>query len=101
MKIALLSVVALLAAAPAWADAERQLGATVNSNIVAQTIDMDPHYAGVLTEGGSGRRSADAVVRYKLGKLKPLLRADTRTEVGRQGGAGDTNSDAITILDPK
>ena len=48
------------------------LGQVVQHNIVAQAVDMEPQYAGVLVEGGDGQRTVDAMKRYKDGKVKPL-----------------------------
>lgn len=66
-----------------------EFGSTVDHNIVAQTIDMNPEYAGVPIEGGSGRRSAAAIGRYQAGEVKPLLKVTGESEVGKQGGATD------------
>jgi hypothetical protein len=73
---------------PAVAATDKEFGSTVRQNIEAQTVDMDPQYAGTLMEGGVGHRSAGAVRRYMTDKIRPLIRSDLRSEVGAQGGAG-------------
>ncbi len=67
--------------------ADGSFGQTVSHNIVAQTVDTDPRYAGIVMEGGSGPRNADALKRYRTGTVKALLKSDTRSDVGQQGGA--------------
>ena len=49
-----------------------QLGLNVQTNAVAHIIDLDPVYAGVPIEGGSGERHVDAVRRYNKGKVTAL-----------------------------
>lgn len=53
--------------------ADREFGGVVQHNIVAQVVDLEPQYAGVPIEGGSGERSVDAVKRYNKGAVKELL----------------------------
>jgi len=73
--------------APALACTDNDpLGCSVASNIVTQTVDMTPTYAGTLMEGGVGQRSVAAVNRYMTDKIRPLAKADLRSEVGLQGG---------------
>lgn len=50
-----------------------QLGAAVQTTIVAQVVDLDPVYAGVPIEGGDGERSVDAMKRYKKGAVKAFV----------------------------
>ncbi len=52
---------------------DRDFGAVVQHNVVAQVVDLEPQYAGVPIEGGSGDRSVDGVGRYKKGAVKELL----------------------------
>jgi hypothetical protein len=78
---------ALVTAAPALACTDKDpLGCSVKQNIVTQTVDMNPTYAGTQMEGGVGQRSANAVNRYMNDKIRPLARTDLRSEVGSQGG---------------
>lgn len=78
---------ALVAAAPALACTDKDpLGCSVQQNITTQAVDMNPSYAGTLMEGGVGQRSTSAVNRYMTDKIRPLARADLRSEVGAQGG---------------
>ncbi len=59
---------------------DKELGAVNQHNIVAQAVDLDPQYAGVPIEGGSGQLSADAVNRYRKGAVKALLdKKDTQS----------------------
>lgn len=69
------------------ASADPGFGRTIGSNIAAQAIDMDPHYAGVPVEGGSGQRNVDALKRYQTGMVKQLEKVTGKSEVGGQGGA--------------
>lgn len=103
MKLLVMTAIGSLAATAAAAEPwqqhqEAELGASVTANIASQTIDMDPHYAGVPAPGSNGRRSADALVRYETGKLKPLIKTNGKTDLGGQGGAQDTPSAAIQLL---
>ncbi len=49
-----------------------QLGLNVQTNALAQIIELDPVYAGVPLPGGSGERQVDAVRRYNKGKVTAL-----------------------------
>ena len=49
-----------------------QLGLNVQTNALAQIVDVDPVYAGVPIEGGSGERQVEAVRRYNKGKVTAL-----------------------------
>lgn len=62
-------------------------GIIVDSNIVAQVVDMNPEYAGVPMEGGNGQRSIDAYRRYQSGNVKKLYKQTGESAVGEQGGA--------------
>lgn len=81
-----LVLVGALSSAPATAG-DKEFGCTVQRNIEAQTVNHDPQYEGKLMEGGIGVRSAAAVNRYMTDKIRPLLSADLRSDVGQQGGA--------------
>lgn len=72
--------------------ADASFGHTVSHNILAQTVDTDPRYAGVLMEGGSGPRGADALKRYRTGTVKALLKSNSKSSVGEQGGASAQDS---------
>jgi hypothetical protein len=56
--------------------ADPDLGLSVQANALAQIIDVNPVYAGIPIEGGSGERQVDAIKRYNKGAVKPL---DTNT----------------------
>jgi hypothetical protein len=78
----------LMAAGPApYSPEDSGLGQTVDSIIAAQTIDMEPEYAGVPLEGGNGKRSTDAYRRYQSGNVRKLLSVTGEAKVGAQGGA--------------
>ena len=83
-------IVAVGLSSPVIAGSDKEFGCTVKQNIEVQTVDMDPKYAGTLMEGGVGKRSSDAVRRYMTDKVRPLIRFDGRTQVGAQGGAGNS-----------
>lgn len=56
---------------------DRELGIVVQHNVVAQVVDLEPQYAGVPIEGGSGERAVDGVKRYNKGAVKELLTSTT------------------------
>lgn len=94
-----LSPAALLlvaAGAPPYSKADPGFGQTVESNIVAQTVDMTPQYAGVPSEGSNGKRSVDAYRRYETGNVKKLLTVSGSSIVGGQGGANEQ----VTVITP-
>lgn len=69
-----LSLTPLLLLASCATDAP--MGASVVNNVVAQTVDLNPQYAGVPAEGSNGSRSVDAYKRYLKGSIVPLQRPD-------------------------
>jgi hypothetical protein len=81
----LLLILAL--SAPAVAGDDKDFGNSVNRNIEAQTVDMNPQYEGKLMEGGVGRRSARAVNRYMTDRIRPLIQLNSKSQVGSQGGS--------------
>lgn len=66
-----------------------EFGATVTYNIAGAAVAMNPQHAGTPIEGGNGKRAVDAYKRYLTGTQKALLRADSGSRVGAQGGAAD------------
>ena len=69
------------------------LGESVRYHMAAQTIDPHPKQETDLVEGGDGQRSADAVKRYREGKVKeprPITTANTALGTGGGGGTGGT-----------
>ena len=93
----LLSGIAI-STAPVLAGPERDLGASVRADIAAEVVDMNPDYRDRPVTGTSGRRSADAIIRYQTGRLKPLLKTNGKTELGAQGGAGDAPTVSIPLI---
>lgn len=98
MTVKLILIVAALAAAPARAGPEPELGATVRNNRDAQIINPNPNYVGLPQPSGNGKRSADAMIRYETGHLKPLFKTNGKTDVGGQGGAEDAPTVMIPLL---
>ena len=88
----------LTVASGAHAGPDRDLGSSVHNNIAAQAIDPAPDYTGQPFPGTSGRRAADAVIRYQTGKLKPLLKTNGKTDVGTQGGSNDSASAVAPLV---
>lgn len=84
LLLALATASALPTAASAGSDP--QFGITVNNNIAAQAVDMNPRYAGTPMEGGNSQRSIDAYRRYQSGAVKELIKVNGKAEVGSQGG---------------
>lgn len=68
-RFALIALPLLLAGC---ATQDPQLGLNVQTNALAQIIDLNPVYAGVPIEGGAGERQVEAVRRYNKGKVTPL-----------------------------
>lgn len=87
-----------MAATAAVAEPERDLGASVRANIAAQVVDLNPDYSNRPAAGTSGRRAADAMIRYQTGRLKPLLKTNGKTDLGAQGGAGDAPTVSIPLI---
>ena len=52
--------------------ADPDMGLNVQTNALAQIIDVNPVYAGIPVEGGTGERQVDAIRRYNKGAVKPL-----------------------------
>lgn len=97
MRAQLLALALLFAAQPAFACTDKDpMGCSVQQNIATQVIDMNPTYAGTLMEGGVGQRTTAAVNRYMTDKIRPLVRADLRSEVGLQGGAAASKDPTST-----
>ncbi len=93
-------VLAALLVAPiaARAGPDPALGSSVRANIITQTIDMNPRYIGDPRPGDNGQKAVDALIRYRTGKLKPLIRTNGKPELGAQGGAQDTPTVSIPII---
>jgi hypothetical protein len=83
------------AGVPPYSRTDPGFGQTVENNLVAQTIDMTPDYAGVPDAGSNGKRSTDAYRRYQSGNVKKLLSVTGSSNVGGQGGAAE-----ITVTPP-
>lgn len=86
VSLFILSVAAL--AAPAAAS-DPVLGAAVQANVVAMTVDLTPAYANVKIEGGAGTLADGAVSRYRSGQVKALIPLSGKSAVGAvtSGGA--------------
>lgn len=85
-----LTVLLLLSLGACATDPE--FGATVNHNVVAQAVDMDPQYAGVPIEGTNVQRAVDSYRRYLKGNVKALAKVEGSSKVGGQGGAVDAGT---------
>lgn len=95
---AMMATVLLTTAGVAMAGPDRDLGASVRADIEEQVVDMNPDYRDRPITGTSGRRSADAIIRYQTGQLKPLFRINGKTDLGSQGGAGDAPTVSIPLI---
>jgi type IV pilus biogenesis protein CpaD/CtpE len=84
LPIPALSGLALLALS-GCATTDPQFGSVVQNNIIAQTVDLEPVYAGVPIEGGNAARTVDGVRRYTSGAVKPLV-AGSLSKTGSGGG---------------
>ncbi len=63
-----------------------QIGAAVTNNIAAQTVDLNPQYAGVPMEGSNGERSVNAYRRYLKGVVAPLVKAEAQKAIPTMAG---------------
>ena len=61
-----------VAAAGAAGATDPKLGQTVQNNIVAMAVDLNPSYAGIKVEGGTGALAESAITRYRTGRVTPL-----------------------------
>ncbi len=87
----------------AFADAahaapDRDLGSSVRHNVAVQIANPYRRFRNTLTEGGDGERAVDSLTRYRTGKLKPLLKANGKSDLGGQGGAVDAPTVAIPLI---
>jgi hypothetical protein len=64
------------------------LGESVRHHMALQVIDPHPEQQTELVEGGDGQRSAEAVKRYREGKVKEpvAIKTSTATTAGGSGG---------------
>ena len=97
-KFYVVAAAVVLGAVPALAGSDPEFGATVRNNRDAQIINPNPNYAGLPPPSGNGKRSADAMIRYETGHLKPLLKTNGKTDVGGQGGADDAPTIMVPLL---
>ncbi|WP_310498706.1 hypothetical protein [Sandarakinorhabdus sp.] len=79
-----------LAAVPAFAAPEEQLGATVQANIAAMVVDLNPTWAGVPMEGTSGILGERAFRRYRTDATKPLIPLSGKSNVGQVSNSAAT-----------
>ena len=94
----ILAFAATLVATVAVAGPDRDLGVIVRSNIAVQSVERTPDYSDRPFPGTSGRRAADAVIRYQTDKIKPLLKTNGKTDVGAQGGSNDSSSSTAPLV---
>lgn len=87
-----------ITATVAQAEPEHDLGASVRANAAAQIVDAAPDYSSSPVARTSGRRAADAMIRYQTGRLKPLFKTNGKTELGAQGGASDAPTVSIPLI---
>lgn len=80
-KILLASLLALGVAAEAGA-ADPKLGQSVQNNIIAMTVDLNPSYAGIKIEGGTGVLAETAITRYRSGRVTPLQSLGGTSAIG-------------------
>jgi len=69
------------------------LGESLRYHMAMQVVDPHPKQETDLVEGGNGQRAADAVKRYREGKVKeprPITTANTALGTGGGGGTGGT-----------
>lgn len=88
MRTKLLIIAATALATAACAPVDVGLGESVHYHMAAQTIDPHPKQETDLVEGGSGQRAADAVQRYREGKVKEPRAIATATNRAASGGGG-------------
>jgi len=72
LSLRLASSLAALSLLAGCTTADPDMGLNVQTNALAQIIDVNPVYAGIPVEGGTGERQVDAIRRYNKGAVKPL-----------------------------
>lgn len=75
----------------ACAPLDAGFGESIRHHMAMQVIDPHPKQQTDLVEGGSGQRAADAVKRYREGKVKeprPITTANTGIGGAGNGGSG-------------
>ena len=97
-NLLLAGALAAMVATAGQAGPDRNLGVTVRANIAAQVIDPDPDYSNMPLPGTSGRRAADAMIRYQTGKLKPLLKTNGKADGFGQGAQGEEPTVSIPLI---
>lgn len=80
-RIMIASVAAFGLAAAGHAQ-DRQLGQSVQNNIIAMAVDLNPSYAGIKLEGSTGITSEAAITRYRAGRVTPLQSLGGTSAIG-------------------
>ena len=83
----LLLLALMVSVAGPVAASDKGLGLTVQNNVAAMAVDLNPSYANVKIEGGDGNRADAAVTRYRTGRVIPLQSLQGTSAVG-QSSAG-------------
>ena len=98
MYKSVLAGVIVLGAVSAAAGPDPDLGAAINHNVDVQLVNPNPNYVGIPAAGSNGRRATDAMIRYNTGQLKPLIKTSGKNDLGGQGGANDTPTVLVPLL---
>jgi hypothetical protein len=88
MRVLLLCVPTAALLALSACETDPDLGYAVRRAVASQAVDMNPTYAGLPIEGGSGVRAIDAQRRYLKGEPRVLGKIDGT--VDQTGGLGGT-----------
>ena len=67
---------------------DKGLGLTVQNNLAAMVVDLNPSYANVKIEGGDGNRADAAMTRYRTGRVTPLQSLQGTSAVGQSNSGG-------------
>jgi hypothetical protein len=61
---------------------DRKLGQSVQNNIIAMAVDLNPSYAGIKPEGSTGIMAEAAITRYRSGRVTPLQSLGGTSAIG-------------------
>ncbi len=82
-KFKIMSACLLMFGAAAEAGAaDPKLGQSVQNNVVAMAVDLNPSYAGIKIEGGTGILAETAINRYRSGRVTPLQSLGGTSAIG-------------------
>lgn len=80
---------------------DKGLGLTVQNNLAAMVVDLNPSYANVKIEGGDGNRADAAMTRYRTGRVTPLQSLQGTSGVGQSNAGAVATATAAPAGTPR